>query len=57
MRIASYWVVTWQQGGVWHSEVFTRKDLAQAFAGNIGIEDDVTSVDLDEVPWHEQEVI
>ncbi len=51
------WVVTWMQGGVWHSEVFARKDLAQAFAGNIGIEDGVTSVDLDEVPWHEQEVI
>ena len=53
----SNWVVTWQQGGIWHSEVFARKDFAQAFAGNIGIEDDVTSVDLDEVPWHEQEVI
>ena len=47
MRIASYFVVSWCIHGTYKTEVFTRRDLADAFAGNLGLEDDVTEVSVD----------
>ena len=47
MRIASYFVVSWSIHGAYKTEVFTRRDLAEAFAGNLNLEDDVTDVSVD----------
>ena len=47
MRIASYFVVSWSVHGTYKTEVFTRRDLAEAFAGNLNLEPDVTDVSLD----------
>ena len=55
MRIASYWVVTWRQGGIYHTELFHQKDLAQAYAGNLNLEDDVEEVEV-EAAYSEQAV-
>ena len=49
MRIATYWVVSWHQGGIYHTELFHKKDLAQAYAGNLNLEDDVTLVEIEPV--------
>ena len=49
MRIATYWVVSWHQGGIYHTELFHKKDLAQAYAGNLNLEDDVTEVEFEPV--------
>ena len=47
MRIASYFVVSWSVHGIYKTEVFTRRDVADAFAGNLNLEDDVTDVSVD----------
>ena len=47
MRIASYFVVSWSIHGIYKTEVFTRRDVAEAFAGNLNLEDDVTEVSVD----------
>ena len=47
MRIASYFVVSWSIHGIYKTEVFTRRDLAEAFAGNLNLETDVTDVSVD----------
>ena len=47
MRIASYFVVSWSVHGIYKTEVFNRRDLADAFAGNLHLEDDVTDVSVD----------
>ena len=47
MRIASYFVVSWLIHGTYKTEVFTRRDVAEAFAGNLNLEPDVTDVSLD----------
>lgn len=47
MRIASYFVVSWLIHGTYKTEVFTRRDVAEAFAGNLNLEDDVTEVSVD----------
>ena len=47
MRIASYFVVSWSVHGTYKTEVFTRRDLAEAFAGNLNLEPDVTDVAMD----------
>jgi len=47
MRIASYFVVSWSVHGTYKTQVFNRRDLAEAFAGNLNLETDVTDVSLD----------
>jgi len=47
MRIASYFVVSWSVHGIYKTEVFTRRDLAEAFAGNKGLEPDITEITID----------
>lgn len=47
MKIASYYVVSWSVHGIYKTEVFTRRDLAEAFAGNLNLEPDVTDVFMD----------
>ena len=47
MRIASYFVVSWSVDGTYKTQVFNRRDLAEAFAGNLNLEPDVTDVSMD----------
>ena len=47
MRIASYFVVSWSVHGIYKTEVFNRQDVADAFAGNLNLEADVTDVSVD----------
>ena len=47
MRIASYFVVSWSVHGTYKTQVFNRRDLAEAFAGNLNLETDVTDVSMD----------
>ena len=47
MRIASYFVVSWSVHGTYKTQVFNRRDLAEAFAGNLNLEPDVTDVAMD----------
>ena len=47
MRIASYYVVSWSIHGIYKTQVFNRRDLAEAFAGNLNLEPDVTEVSVD----------
>jgi len=47
MRIASYFVVSWSVHGIYKTEVFNRRDVADAFAGNLNLEQDVTNVSVD----------
>ena len=47
MRIASYFVVSWCIHGTYKTQVFARRDLAEAFAGNLNLEPDVTEVSVD----------
>ena len=49
MRIASYFVVSWSVHGIYKTEVFTRRDVADAFAGNLNLEQDVTEISVDPV--------
>jgi len=49
MRIASYFVVSWCIHGAYKTEVFTRRDVAEAFAGNLNLEPDVTDVAMDPI--------
>ena len=49
MRIASYFVVSWSVHGIYKTEVFTRRDLAEAYAGNLNLEQDVTEISVDPV--------
>ena len=49
MRIASYFVVSWLIHGIYKTEVFNRRDLADAFAGNLNLEQDVTEISVDPV--------
>ena len=47
MRIASYFVVSWSVHGIYKTEVFNRRDLAESFAGNLNLEQDVSNVSVD----------
>ena len=47
MRIASYFVVSWSVHGIYKTEVFNRRDLADAFASNLNLEQDVSNVSVD----------
>ena len=47
MRIASYYVVSWAVHGTYKTQIFNRRDLADAFAGNLNLEQDVTEVSVD----------
>ena len=49
MRIASYFVVSWSIHGTYKTQVFARRDLAEAFAGNKGLEADVTNITVDPI--------
>ena len=47
MRIASYFVVSWLIHDIYKTEVFNRRDLADAFAGNLNLQEDVSNVSVD----------